>query len=92
MSKEKSGSIEVKAFTDHHVITPPNPLRKVLHRVIGKDPDDPVARAEKSAGRPVGRIPELDGDRSRPALGRARHHSQERFYRRQPRRTVSRRP
>ena len=48
MAKEKSGSIEVKAFTDHHVITPPNPLRKVLHRVIGKDLDDPVARAEKA--------------------------------------------
>ena len=48
MAKEKPGAIEVKAFTDHHVITPPNPLRKVLHRVIGKDLDDPVARAEKA--------------------------------------------
>ena len=48
MAKEKPGAIEVKAFTDHHVITPPNPLRKVLHRVIGNDLDDPVARAEKA--------------------------------------------
>jgi chemotaxis protein histidine kinase CheA len=40
--------IEVKAFADHHVITQPNPLRKVLRRVDDKDPDDPVARAEKA--------------------------------------------
>src|SRR4051794_36931487 len=48
MAKGKSGAIEVKAFGDHHVITPPNPLRKVLHRVIGSELDDPVARAEKA--------------------------------------------
>jgi chemotaxis protein histidine kinase CheA len=48
MAREKPGAIEVKAFADHHVITPPNPLRKVLHRVIGKDLDDPIARAEKA--------------------------------------------
>jgi chemotaxis protein histidine kinase CheA len=48
MAKEKSGAVEIKSFTDHHVITPPNPLRKVLHRVIGNDHDDPVARAEKA--------------------------------------------
>ena len=40
--------IEVKAFADHHVITQPNPLRKVLRRVGEKDLDDPVARAEKA--------------------------------------------
>jgi HPt (histidine-containing phosphotransfer) domain-containing protein len=48
MAKDKSGTVEIKAFTDHHVITPPNPLRGVLRRVIGKELDDPVARAEKA--------------------------------------------
>ena len=40
--------IEVKAFADHHVITQPNPLRKVLRRGGDNDLDDPVARAEKA--------------------------------------------
>jgi chemotaxis protein histidine kinase CheA len=40
--------IEIKAFPDHHVITQPNPLRKVLRRVDEEDPDDPVARAEQA--------------------------------------------
>jgi HPt (histidine-containing phosphotransfer) domain-containing protein len=48
MAKEKPGSIEVKTFADHKVITQPNPLRKVLRRVDEKDLDDPVARAEKA--------------------------------------------
>jgi hypothetical protein len=48
MAKDKLGAIEVKAFADHHVITQPNPLRKVLRRVGDKDLDDPVARAEKA--------------------------------------------
>jgi HPt (histidine-containing phosphotransfer) domain-containing protein len=48
MAKEKPATIEIKSFGDHHVITPPNPLRKVLRRVIGEDLDDPVARAEKA--------------------------------------------
>jgi len=47
MANEKR-DIEVKAFADHHVITQPNPLRKVLRRVEAKDLDDPVARAEKA--------------------------------------------
>jgi HPt (histidine-containing phosphotransfer) domain-containing protein len=39
--------IEVKTYATHHVITQPNPLRKVLRRVIAeKELDDPVARAE----------------------------------------------
>jgi HPt (histidine-containing phosphotransfer) domain-containing protein len=46
MAKDKS--IQVETFTDHHVITQPNPLRKVLRRVAGDDLDDPVARAEKA--------------------------------------------
>jgi HPt (histidine-containing phosphotransfer) domain-containing protein len=48
MAKEKSSSMQVKAYADHHVITQPNPLRKVLRRVAEKDLDDPVARAEKA--------------------------------------------
>jgi len=40
--------IEIKKFADHHVITQPNPLRKVLRRVPDDDIDDPVARAEKA--------------------------------------------
>ncbi len=48
MANDKPAAIKVKAFADHHVITQPNPLRKVLRRVGGKDLDDPVARAEKA--------------------------------------------
>src|SRR5437762_6940274 len=48
MTKQKPGTIEVKSFGDHHVITQPNPLRKVLLRVPESDLDDPVARAEKA--------------------------------------------
>jgi HPt (histidine-containing phosphotransfer) domain-containing protein len=44
---QKPGTIQVKSFADHHVITQPNPLRKVL-RVPESDLDDPVARAEKA--------------------------------------------
>jgi chemotaxis protein histidine kinase CheA len=48
MAKNSSRDIEVKAFDTHHVITQPNPLRKVLRRVEEKDMDDPVERAEKA--------------------------------------------
>src|SRR3981081_2669962 len=48
MAKDKPGALEIKTFADHHVITQPNPLRKVLRRVAEKDLDDPVARAEKA--------------------------------------------
>jgi HPt (histidine-containing phosphotransfer) domain-containing protein len=48
MANDKPATLEIKAFADHHVITPPNPLRKLLRRVIGNDLDDPVARAEKA--------------------------------------------
>jgi HPt (histidine-containing phosphotransfer) domain-containing protein len=45
----KDRGIEVKTYPTHHVITQPNPLRKVLRRVIAeKDLDDPVARAEEA--------------------------------------------
>jgi chemotaxis protein histidine kinase CheA len=48
MAKEKPAPLNVQAFADHHVITQPNPLRRVLRRVDEKDLDDPVARAEKA--------------------------------------------
>jgi chemotaxis protein histidine kinase CheA len=44
----RKSDIEVRKFADHHVITQPNPLRKVLRRVADDDIDDPVARAEKA--------------------------------------------
>ena len=46
MAKENPGTLQIETFADHHVITQPNPLRKVLRRVGEKDLDDPVARAE----------------------------------------------
>lgn len=46
MPNSKS-DIEIRKFADHHVITQPNPLRKVLRRVADDEIDDPVARAEK---------------------------------------------
>ncbi|QOZ08850.1 Hpt domain-containing protein [Bradyrhizobium sp. CCBAU 51765] len=48
MAKNSAKDIEVKAFATHHVITQPNPLRKVLRRVEEKDMDDPVRRAEQA--------------------------------------------
>jgi chemotaxis protein histidine kinase CheA len=48
MAKEKPSSLNVQAFADHHVITQPNPLRRVLRRVDEKELDDPVARAEQA--------------------------------------------
>ena len=47
MARDKR-DIEIKAFADHHVITQPNPLRKVLRRATETDRDDPVARAEQA--------------------------------------------
>jgi chemotaxis protein histidine kinase CheA len=48
MAKEKPPALTVRAFTDHHVITQPNPLRRAMRRVEEKDLDDPVARAEQA--------------------------------------------
>jgi chemotaxis protein histidine kinase CheA len=48
MAKDKPETIEIKAFANHHVITQPNPLRKVMRRVPETDLDDPVARAEQA--------------------------------------------
>jgi chemotaxis protein histidine kinase CheA len=48
MAKEKPKALQIETFADHHVITQPNPLRKVLRRVGDSNLDDPVARAEKA--------------------------------------------
>jgi HPt (histidine-containing phosphotransfer) domain-containing protein len=48
MAKQKSGTLNIKSFADHHVITQPNPLRNVLLRVPASELDDPVGRAEKA--------------------------------------------
>jgi chemotaxis protein histidine kinase CheA len=48
MAKDNPGTVKIATFADHHVITQPNPLRKVLRRVAEKDIDDPIARAEKA--------------------------------------------
>ena len=48
MAKDKSPTLRIATFADHKVITQPNPLRKVLRRVLDKDLDDPIARAEKA--------------------------------------------
>jgi chemotaxis protein histidine kinase CheA len=48
MAKDKPAALNVQAFADHHVITQPNPLRRVLRRVDEKELDDPVARAEQA--------------------------------------------
>ena len=48
MAKDKPPELKVQAFADHHVITQPNPLRKVMRLVDEKNFEDPVARAEKA--------------------------------------------
>jgi HPt (histidine-containing phosphotransfer) domain-containing protein len=48
MANDKPTTVQIQTYPDHHVITQPNPLRKVLRRVAEKDLDDPVARAEKA--------------------------------------------
>ena len=48
MAREEPVELQIKSFGDHHVITQPNPLRRVLRRADEKDLDDPVARAEKA--------------------------------------------
>ena len=48
MQKDDTPELKVEAFADHHVITPPNRLRKVVRLVDEKTFEDPVARAEKA--------------------------------------------
>jgi HPt (histidine-containing phosphotransfer) domain-containing protein len=46
MAKPKPPALQVRTFADHHVITQPNPLRRLIRHVDEMDADDPVARAE----------------------------------------------
>ena len=48
MAKKKPADIEVRTYASHHVITQPNPLRRVLRRMADKEVDDPIARAEQA--------------------------------------------
>ena len=48
MAPKKPSEINVETFSDHLVITQPNPLRAMVHYVEEKDFDDPVARAEQA--------------------------------------------
>jgi HPt (histidine-containing phosphotransfer) domain-containing protein len=48
MAKSKPPALDIKSYADHHVITQPNPLRKVLRRLGDEESDDPVTRAEKA--------------------------------------------
>jgi HPt (histidine-containing phosphotransfer) domain-containing protein len=47
MAKDKTQP-NIKAFADHQVITPPNTLQHAIRRVIDRELDDPVARAEQA--------------------------------------------
>ena len=49
MAKERGGKASVATYGDYEMITPPNPLRRAVSQVSGKDAfDDPVARAEEA--------------------------------------------
>lgn len=48
MAPKKPSEINVETFSDHIVITQPNPLRAMVQYVEDKDFDDPVARAEQA--------------------------------------------
>jgi HPt (histidine-containing phosphotransfer) domain-containing protein len=48
MTRRKPPRITVESFTDHQVITQPNPLRKLVRQVEEDDTDDAIARAEQA--------------------------------------------
>jgi HPt (histidine-containing phosphotransfer) domain-containing protein len=48
MAKSKPPALDIKSYANHHVITQPNPLSRVLRRVGETESDDPVTRAEKA--------------------------------------------
>jgi hypothetical protein len=69
MTKQRPGAIQVKSFGDHHVITQPNPLRKVLLRVPESDLTIPWG-AEKALAGLSGEL-KLDTIGDRPLWRRA---------------------
>jgi chemotaxis protein histidine kinase CheA len=44
--RDRTPAPKIQAFADHHVITPPNTLRRAIRRTEDRELDDPVARAE----------------------------------------------
>jgi chemotaxis protein histidine kinase CheA len=46
MAKIKVRAPKIKTFADHQVITPPTTLKHAIRRVVDREFDDPVARAE----------------------------------------------
>ena len=48
MSRDKMLAPKVEAFADHQIITPPDTLRRAIRRVVDRDSDDPVGRAEQA--------------------------------------------
>jgi chemotaxis protein histidine kinase CheA len=48
MSRDKTLAPKIETFADHHVITPKNTLRRAIRRVVDRETDDPVARAEQA--------------------------------------------
>jgi len=48
MARAKPPALRVEFFADHHVISQPNPLRRVIRHTDERDRDDPVARAEQA--------------------------------------------
>ena len=93
MAKDKARDDQVKSFGDHHVITQPNPLRKVLACAFPTaDLDDPVARAEKALAGLSGEFKNwmpVEADRLSAAHAVVLRDG---FTDRKPRRAVSRRP
>jgi hypothetical protein len=48
MQKKDPSELTIQAFADHHVITPPNRLRKVMRLVDDRNFEDSIARAEEA--------------------------------------------
>ena len=48
MSRDRTLAPKIETFADHHVITPKNTLRRAIRRVVDRETDDPVARAEQA--------------------------------------------
>ncbi len=92
MTRPKASDIEIKKFATHHVITQPNPLRKVLRRVSEEDADDPVARAEQALAGLAGEFKDWMLAEADRLCGRACRDPREWLWRRRERRAVPCRP
>ncbi len=68
------GTSRSRPSPTHHVITQPNPLRKVLRRVEDKDMDDPVGRAEQALAGLSGEFKDWMATEVDAAVGRLCRH------------------